>query len=311
MSDAPAPVTQNGIEETPGHKVFAGNLAYSTTDEGLKAFFAPVQSDVISAQVILRGHRSAGYGFVAFISAEAAEKAVALLNKKELDGREVIIEVAKPADQKNKERTERRAKKRAGRRGGKAPPGEVTEAEANGDADKSEGIKADGEKAKKKKALRKKKPGKTEGAADGTAPAAEVSEGGDAKPAKKRAPRPPRKPRPVRPAGESPAGEPSKTVLFVANLGFNVDDADLSELFTSAGIKVNSARVVRRRWGHPRKSKGYGFVDVGGEEEQNKALEALQGKTVGGREIAVKIAVNTQTKEDGEEASPETTVVAS
>ncbi|CCM01695.1 uncharacterized protein FIBRA_03759 [Fibroporia radiculosa] len=56
MSDAPAaPVTENGalpatqdkvVEETPGFKVFAGNLAYSTTDEGLKAFFAPVQSDM-------------------------------------------------------------------------------------------------------------------------------------------------------------------------------------------------------------------------------------------------------------------------
>lgn len=73
MSDAQvAPITENGappvtqdkVEETPGFKVtstsilrharqyltaiqvFAGNLAYSTTDEGLKAFFAPVQSDM-------------------------------------------------------------------------------------------------------------------------------------------------------------------------------------------------------------------------------------------------------------------------
>ena len=74
MSEAPAaPVTENGvppatqekIDETPGFKVgradpdvayehspllsrqvFAGNLAYSTTDEGLKAFFAPVQEDM-------------------------------------------------------------------------------------------------------------------------------------------------------------------------------------------------------------------------------------------------------------------------
>ena len=76
MSDAPAaPVTENGVppaaqesvvEETPGFKVtstsisdvaraahpqrppqvFAGNLAYTTTDEGLKAFFAPVQDEM-------------------------------------------------------------------------------------------------------------------------------------------------------------------------------------------------------------------------------------------------------------------------
>jgi hypothetical protein len=72
MSDAPAaPVTEQGVppatqtEEVPSFKVtccpllpafqhlslsliqvFIGNLAYSTTDEGLKAFFEPVQSDM-------------------------------------------------------------------------------------------------------------------------------------------------------------------------------------------------------------------------------------------------------------------------
>lgn len=96
-------------------------------------------------------------------------------------------------------------------------------------------------------------------------------------------------------------------MLFVANLGFAVDDAGLSALFTEAGIHVISARIVRRRWGQPRKSKGYGFVDVGSEEEQHKAIAALEGKEIGGRSIAVKIAVNSshdesaanETKEDG------------
>lgn len=86
-------------------------------------------------------------------------------------------------------------------------------------------------------------------------------------------------------------------MLFVANLGFNVDDAGLAALFTDAGITVASARVVLRRWGHPRKSKGYGFVDVSGEEEQKKAIAALDGKDIGGRAIAVKVAVNTPREE--------------
>jgi RNA recognition motif-containing protein len=112
--------------------------------------------------------------------------------------------------------------------------------------------------------------------------------------APKKAPRvrKPRTPNPPRPAGEDPVGEPSKTMLFVANLGFNIDDAGLESLFTDAGVQVISARIVRRRWGQPRRSKGYGFVDVGGEEEQQKAIQLLQGKDVGGREIAVKVAVN-------------------
>ncbi|KAF9569485.1 RNA-binding domain-containing protein [Agrocybe pediades] len=315
MSDAQAaPVTENGApqvaQEEAGFKVFAGNLAYSTTDEGLKAFFAPVASDILSAQVILRGTRSAGYGFVALATAEAAQKAVEALDKKELDGRAVIVELAKPSEQKEQDKKEKKAKRRPGRRGSKAVPGEVSEAEANGEAPKADdaaapesGEAAKPKKKKKSKSARKAKKAAAaadgEGAADATAsPAAE----GEAAPAdgsaKKPRTRKPKTPRPTRPAGEDPAGEPSKTMLFVANLGFNVDDAGLSALFTEAGINVVNARIVRRRWGQPRKSKGYGFVDVGSEEEQQKAIAALEGKEVGGRTIAVKIAVNTPHEEE-------------
>lgn len=87
----------------------------------------------------MRGTRSAGYGFVALTSLEAAQKAVDTLNKQELDGRAVIVEIAKPADQKDQEKKERKSKRRPGRRGTKAVPGEVTEAEANGEVPKTEG----------------------------------------------------------------------------------------------------------------------------------------------------------------------------
>ncbi|KAJ7937221.1 hypothetical protein B0H13DRAFT_2226614 [Mycena leptocephala] len=278
MSDAPAaPVTENGAPPVTQEKVFAGNLAYSTTDEGLKTFFAPVSSDIISAQVILRGTRSAGYGFVALTTAEAAQKAVEALDKKELDGRQVIVEVAKPSEQKDKEKKEKKAKRRPGRRGSKAVPGEVSEAEANGDATKAADPAAPSLTRRPSPRRRRKRPPRS-----GSSPADEDP----SCPQAQDSPSP-------RPAGEDPVGEQSKTMLFVANLGFNIDDAGLSALFTDAGIAVTSARIVRRRWGQPRKSKGYGFVDVGGEEEQKKAIEALQGKEVGGRAIAVKIAVNT------------------
>lgn len=313
MSEAPAAtVTENGVpptqektEETPGFKVFAGNLAYSTTDEGLKAFFAPVQNDVISAQVILRGTRSAGYGFVALSSAEAAQKAVEALDKKELDGRQVIVEIAKPSEQKDKEKKEKKSKRRPGRRGSKAVPGEVSEAEANGDVGKEPTTdEASKPKKKKKKAARKPKSKAVEDAAP--APAEDETTEAPKKKARK-----PKTPRPARPAGEDPVGEPSKTMLFVANLGFNIDDAGLAALFTEAGITVTTARIVRRRWGHPRRSKGYGFVDVGSEEEQKKAIAALEGKDVGGRPLAVKIAVNTpHDEEEAKSSEAEATTTA-
>jgi RNA recognition motif-containing protein len=130
----------------------------------------------------------------------------------------------------------------------------------------------------------------TEDDAAGEAPAeVENAEGAPAKKARTKKPRTPRVPRP---AGEVPVGEPSKTLLFVANLGFNVDDDALRNLFTEAGINVVSARIVCWRWGRPRKSKGYGFVDVGSEEEQHKGIAALQGKEIDNRPIVVKVAVN-------------------
>lgn len=117
----------------------------------------------LSAQVILRGSRSAGYGFVALATAEAAQKAVEALDKKELDGRQVIVEVAKPSEQKDKEKKEKKAKRRTGRRGSKAVPGEVSEAEANGDAPKADAAAAlesdevaKPKKKKKTKAVRRR-----------------------------------------------------------------------------------------------------------------------------------------------------------
>lgn len=104
----------------------------------------------------MRGQRSAGYGFVALTTQEAAQKAVDTLNKQELDGRPVIVEIAKPADQK--ERRERKPRRRTGRRGGKAVPGEVTEAEANGEVPKAEGAASGTEEAPKPKKKKKQQP---------------------------------------------------------------------------------------------------------------------------------------------------------
>ena len=150
-----------------------------------------------------------------------------------------------------------------------------------------------------------RKPRKSiiEGDAAGDAPAEADKPPSDGEPAPKKArTKKPRVPREARPTGEAPAGEPSKTMLFVANLGFNVDDDALRDLFTEAGINVVSARVVRWRWGHPRKSKGYGFVDVGSEDEQAKGITALHDKEINNRPIVVKVAVNASQADEAKTA---------
>jgi len=222
------------------------------------------------------------------------------------DGAELAILEFIGSELKKKEK---KAKRRPGRRGAKAIPGELSEAEADGEAvarsdgeagPETEGAPVSDEtlKPKKKKSPRKNK---TQKAPDGEATAVAQGAETEGTETKRVVRRKPKTPRPTRAPGEDPIGEPSKTMLFVANLGFNVDDDGLAAVFTDAGIHVTSARIVRRRWGQPRKSKGYGFVDVGSEDEQKRAMDVLQDMDVGGRVIAVRIAVDTQRDGDAGE----------
>jgi len=79
-------------------KVFVGNLAFKTREDELAAEFAAAGA-VISANIITRGPRSLGYGFVEMDSEETAENAVKLMNKKEVDGRPINVEIAKPREE--------------------------------------------------------------------------------------------------------------------------------------------------------------------------------------------------------------------
>lgn len=113
--------------------------------------FVSLSCEVIQRRT-RRGERSAGYGFVEVATDDAVKKAVDELDGKELEGRTVVVNLADSAEQKEKKRAERKVKKRVGRRGSKAVPGEVTEAEANGEAEKpATTADAEGENKPKKK----------------------------------------------------------------------------------------------------------------------------------------------------------------
>jgi len=78
-------------------KLFVGGIAFATTDEGLREFFAQ-SGTVLSATVVMdQGTgRSRGFGFVEMATAEEAQKAVTGLNGRELDGRRLNVDIAKP-----------------------------------------------------------------------------------------------------------------------------------------------------------------------------------------------------------------------
>lgn len=81
------------------NKLFVGSLAWETTDESLQSLFATVGS-VLSATVIKDRYsgRSKGFGFVEMSTPEEAQKALAELNGKELDGRNINVSEAKPRE---------------------------------------------------------------------------------------------------------------------------------------------------------------------------------------------------------------------
>lgn len=79
------------------NKLFIGNLSYSVTSDQLREVFAAV-GEVTDAVVITdrATGRSKGFGFVEFANAEDAKKAMEELNGKEMDGREMRVNEARP-----------------------------------------------------------------------------------------------------------------------------------------------------------------------------------------------------------------------
>ena len=77
--------------------IYVGNLAYSTTDDSLRAAFA-AYGEVTSARVVTDriSHRSKGFGFVEMPNEAEANAAVAALNGAELDGREIRANESQP-----------------------------------------------------------------------------------------------------------------------------------------------------------------------------------------------------------------------
>lgn len=74
------------------------------------------------------------------------------------------------------------------------------------------------------------------------------------------------------------------TKLYVGNLSFSTTDQDLQALFAEAGV-VTSAQVIIDR--NTNQSRGFGFVEMATEDEAQKAIAALNGRSSGGRTIVV------------------------
>jgi len=80
-----------------GSKLYVGNLSFDTTDQGLEQSFSEY-GELVSATVVRDRNtdRSRGFGFVEFSQEADAQKAKGAMNGKELDGRALKVDEARP-----------------------------------------------------------------------------------------------------------------------------------------------------------------------------------------------------------------------
>jgi len=86
------------ILEENKKKLYVGNLSYDTTIDTLKATFSEF-GEIIDAIIITDRNtgRSKGFGFVEFADEESAQKALDAMNGKDIEGRNLVVNVARPS----------------------------------------------------------------------------------------------------------------------------------------------------------------------------------------------------------------------
>lgn len=271
-----------------GRRLYIGNLAYATTEGELKEFFKSYLVESVSIPKNPRTDRPVGYAFVDLSTPTEAERAIEELSGKDILERKVSVQLARKPE----------------------AAAEKTEA-ANG-----EGVGADG--SRRRASGRGRGRGRSgRGARGGRSAGAEGEETGDAPietTATADGSEAQRAPRERRERGPPADGVPSKTKVMVANLPYDLTEEKLLELFQT--YEPSSAKIALRpiprfmikklqARGEARKGRGFGFVTLASEELQQKAVNEMNGKEIEGREIAVKVAIDSPDKTDEEANAPD------
>ncbi len=84
--------------------------------------------------------------------------------------------------------------------------------------------------------------------------------------------------------------------LYVGNLGFDVTNKDLEELFAQAGVCESVAVITDRATGQ---SRGFGFVEMASNADAQKAIEQFNGQEFKGRTLKVNEAREQQSRGGG------------
>jgi len=280
---------------SPSKKVFVGNLNYVTNEDDLKEAFSKA-GKVVEAKVVRRGTRSKGYGFVEFETEEEAKKAVELLDKFDLNERQINVQQSTSTGTKVGNRDDNRDDNRDGgyRDGGYRDGGYRDGGYRDGGYRRpfrpqyrynNSYSRGPMNRGKKMNFLR--------------------NNYNDNGPRRRNNGRPPvRRSYNTKPQRNTEKIE-SKTTIFVANLPFSVDDEGLIELFAKCG-QIRTAHVVKNKG----RSKGFGFVEFENQEGQVNAVKTMDNHPVpykNGEQKALSVKVAMSETEVKKEETPETT----
>jgi RNA recognition motif-containing protein len=82
--------------------------------------------------------------------------------------------------------------------------------------------------------------------------------------------------------------------IYVGNLPYSMTQAELSGLFAPFG-EIDSTTIVTDKYSG--RSRGFGFVEMTGRDEAQKAIAALEGKDVQGRKLKISEALARKDKD--------------
>lgn len=82
-------------------RIFVGNLPFSIDSEGLRQLFSQAGT-IVSAEVVMdrMTGRARGFGFVEMASDEETQNAINTLNGQEIDGRKIVVNLARPREER-------------------------------------------------------------------------------------------------------------------------------------------------------------------------------------------------------------------
>ncbi|KAF4587308.1 RNP domain protein [Ophiocordyceps camponoti-floridani] len=300
-----------------GRRLYIGNLAYATTEEELRAFFKNYLVENVSIPKNPRTDRPVGYAFVDLSTPTEAQRAIDELSGQEILARKVSVQLARKPELAGEKldasddmapsvpiagfrRSSGRGRGRGRGRGGRSARGG-----RYGDMGDE---KRDDENAETAATDMAAGPNAAEGTHE-VLPLKDITNKNKTDDHAKNLKAHVRPQRERRERGPPADGIPSKNKVMVANLSYDCTEEKLKDLFQGYGC--SSAKIALRpiprfmikkllARGEARKGRGFGFVTLASEEEQLRAVAEMNGKEVDGREIAVKVAIDSPDKTDEE-----------